>query len=155
MSYPAQAEGLVNINRTKITRKQKWEEKQLYAYFKRQTSETSQDTTCTWLRKGKLKRETESLLIVTQNNDIRTVKAKIDKTQQNSGYRLCGDKDETTNHIISAFNKLAQREYKTKLDRVGKLIHWELCKKFKFDHTNKWYMHNPESTQENETHKIV
>ena len=30
-----------NINRTKITRKQKWEEKQLYGYFKRQTSEIS------------------------------------------------------------------------------------------------------------------
>ena len=24
------------------------------------------------------------------------------------------------------------------------MIHWELCKKFKFDHTNKWYIHNPE-----------
>ena len=25
------------------------------------------------------------------------------------------------------------------------MIHWEFCKKFKFDHTNKWYMHKPES----------
>ena len=24
-------------------------------------------------------------------------------------------------------------------------IHWELCKKFKFDHMNKWYMHYAES----------
>ena len=29
------------------------------------------------------------------------------------------------------------------------LIKWELCKKFKFDHTNKWYMHNTESILEN------
>ena len=37
----------------------------------------------TWLRKGKLKRETESLLIATQNNAIRTnyVKAKKDATK--------------------------------------------------------------------------
>ena len=35
------------------------------------------------------------------------------------------------------------------------VIHWELCKKFKFDHTNKWYMHNLESILENETHKIL
>ena len=27
-------------------------------------------------------------------------------------------------------------------------------KKFKFDHKNKWYMHNPESILENETHKL-
>ena len=34
------------------------------------------------------------------------------------------------------------------------MIHWELCKKFKFDHTNEWYMHNTGSAQENETHKL-
>ena len=33
------------------------------------------------------------------------------------------------------------------MDRV---IHWELFKKFKFDHTNKWYMHNPTSVLEND-----
>ena len=28
---------------------------------------------------------------------------------------------------------------------VGKVIHWEMWKKFKFDHMNKWYMHEPSS----------
>ena len=27
--------------------------------------------------------------------------------------------------------------------------------KFKFDHMNKWYIHNPESVIENETNKIL
>ena len=47
-----------------------------------------------WLRKGNLKRETESLLIAAQNNTIRTnhIKARIDKMQQNSKCRLCGDR---------------------------------------------------------------
>ena len=35
------------------------------------------------------------------------------------------------------------------------MIHWELCKKFKFDHTNKWYIHNPTSILENETQKLL
>ena len=43
--------------------------------------------------------------------------------------------------------------YKTRHDRVGKVIHWEGCKKFEFDHKNTWFMHNPESVLENETHK--
>ena len=45
-------------------------------------------------------REAESFLIATQNNAIRTnhIKARIDKTQQNSECRLCGDRDETINH---------------------------------------------------------
>ena len=34
---------------------------------------------------------------------------------------------------------------------VGKGIHWELCKRLKFDHTTKWFMHQPESILENET----
>ena len=76
------------INRTIITRKQIWEEKQLYRYFKRQTSEISYEKT--WLRKGNLKKETESLLITAQNNAIRTnyMKVKIIKTQKiaNVGY---------------------------------------------------------------------
>ena len=29
-----------------------------------------------------------------------------------------------------------------------------MCKKFKFDHANKWYMHNPEHVLENDTHKL-
>ena len=36
-----------------------------------------------------------------------------------------------------------------------KVIFWELCKKRKFYHTDKWYMYKPESFQESETHKIL
>ena len=108
-------------------------------------------------KKKILKRETESPLIVEQNNAIRTnhVKARIDKTQQNSKYRLCSDKDETINHIISECSKLAQKKYKTKYDWVGKVIHWEMCKKFKFNHTDQWYMHNLASVLKNDTNKLL
>ena len=30
-----------------------------------------------------------------------------------------------------------------------------MCKKFKFDHTNKWYMHKPAPVQENDTQKLL
>ena len=88
------------------------------------------------------------------NNAIRTdhIKARIDKTQQNSKCRLCDDKDETINHIISECSKLAQKEYKARHDWVGKVILWEMCRKFQFDHTNKWYMHNPAPVLENDWH---
>ena len=98
--------------------------------------------------------ETEYVLIAAENNSMRTnhIKARIDKTQQNSKYRLCCDRDETINHIIS---ELEQKEYKTIQGWVGKVIYWELCKKFKFDHTNKWYRHNPTSLLENDTYKLL
>ena len=144
-------------NRTTITRKQKWGGKQLYGRFKRPISNISHKKIWTWLRKGNLKRETESLLIAAQNNPIRTnqIKARIDKTQQNSKCRLCVNRAETINHIISECSKLAQKEYKIRHDWVVKVIYWEMCKKFRFDHTNKWYMHNPASFLENETHKLL
>ena len=120
-------------NRMTITRKQKWEEKQLYGHFKPLINNISHEKTWTWLRKGNFKRETESLWIAVQNNAIRTnhIKARIDKTQQNSKYRLCSNRFETINHIISECNKLAQKEYNIRHDWVGKGIHWEMCKKFK------------------------
>ena len=62
--------------------------------------------------------------------------------------------DETINHIISECSKLALKKFKTRHDWVGKVIHWEMCKKFKFDHTNKWHMHNPAPVLENDTHKL-
>ena len=46
-------------------------------------------------------------------------------------------------------------EYKTRYDWVGKVIHKELCKMFKFPHTNKWYMHNSEFVLENEALKVL
>ena len=96
-------------NRMTITRKQKWEGKQLYGRFKRLINSISHDKTWTWLRKGNFKTEKESLLIAAQDNTIRTnhFKARIDKSQQNSKCRLCGDRDETINHIISECSKLA------------------------------------------------
>ena len=89
---------------------------------------------------------------INNNNNIKT---KIDKKQLNSKCKLCGDWDETINHIISECSKLAQTGYKTSHDWAGKVIHWELCKKWKLDHTTKWYMHKPKSVPENEKYKIL
>ena len=49
--------------------------------------------------------------------------------------------------------QIRAEKFKTRHDWVGELIIWEL--RNKFDHTNKWYMHNPESIMENETRKFL
>ena len=112
-------------NRMTITRKQKWEGKQLYGRFKRKINNISHDKTWTWLKKGNLKRETESLLITAQNNVVKTnhIKARIDKMQQNSKCRLSRDREETINHVISKCSKLVPKEYKTRHDWIGQVIH--------------------------------
>ena len=124
---------------------------------KRLINNISYEKTWTWLKKGNFKRETEFLQIAAQNNAVRTIhiKARIDTMQQNSKCRRCCNRDATINHMISECSNLAQKEYKTRHAWVGKVIHWEMCKKFKYDHTDKWYMHNPASVLENDTHKIL
>ena len=85
-----------------------------------------------------LKRETEFLLITEQNNAIRTdyIKAEIDNMQQKS--RWCEDRDQGLSFIICECNKLPRKDYKVMHDWAGKLIHRELYKKLKFDHTKKY-----------------
>ena len=63
-----------------------------------------------------------------QNQSIRTnlVKAKIDKNQGDSLYRMCTKVDESIDHIASGCSKLAQKEYKRKHDNLGKIVHWKL-----------------------------
>ena len=114
-------------NRITKTSKQKWEEKQLNGRFKRIINNILHDKTWTWLRKGNFKRETESLLMAAQNSAIRTnhIKARINKTQQNSKCRQCSDRDETINHKISVCSKLAQKEYKA---RHGWIARWSTRK---------------------------
>ena len=77
------------------------------------------------------------------------------KGVNNNKCRLCGNRDEIINHIINECSDLAQKEYKTKHDWVGKVIHWEMCNKFHFHHTNKWYMLNPAAVQKNDTYKLL
>ena len=68
---------------------------------------------------------------------------------------LCGEREEKTNHIIAECSKLSHKVYYSRHDGLDKVIHRELCKKFKLDHMNKWYMHKLESARENETQNIL
>ena len=60
-----------------------------------------------------------------------------------------------SNIMISQCCKLAKNKIKTRHNLVGRVIHWELGKKLKTDHTNKWYIHNLESVLENGTYRLL
>ena len=77
-----------------------------------------------------MKRETESLIVAAQNQSIRPnlVKAKIDKNQGDSLSRVCRNTDESIDHPVSGFSKLAQKEYKRRHDSTKK-VHWKLARK--------------------------
>ena len=102
-----------------------WEEKVLHRQYLRWTKEVKSDQCWAWLQNGDLKRETESLRVVAQNQSIRTniVKAKIDKSQGDSLRRVCRKVDESIDHIVSGCSKLVQKDYKRRHDNLGKIGH--------------------------------
>ena len=64
----------------------------LHGQFLRQTDEEAGKERWLWHRSTGIKRETESLIMATQEQAIRTnvIKAEIDKTQEESKCRMCG-----------------------------------------------------------------
>ena len=46
----------------------------------------------------------------------------------------------------------AKKSISLTMTTFGKVIHWESCENFKFNHTNVWYMHNSENVLENDSH---
>ena len=144
-------------NRKKQERMHELRQKPLHGQHMRQTEEICSERTWNWLKQGILKKETEGLILAAQDQALRTnvIKAKIDKSQEISLCRLCGKWDETVSHIVSECEKLAQKEYKRRHDKVALAIHWDLCKKLNFRSSDKWYEHEPESVQENDECKIL
>ena len=68
-----------------------------------------------WLSRGDLKFGTESLLCAAQEQAIRTnyMKYHIDKTSESLLCRMCGEIDDSVQHITSEFERLAQKIQKT------------------------------------------
>ena len=144
-------------NRKKRERQNNWKGKMLHGQFIRQTENLADEQQWMWLKDGTLKRETETLIMAAQEQAIRTnlIKAKIDKTQQESKCRMCDQADESINHILSECSKMAQKEYKRRHDWVGKKVHWEVSKRCGFDVAKKWYKHEPDAVSENNDFHIL
>ena len=68
---------------------------------------------------------------------------------------MCGKKGESMQHIKSRCEKLAQKEYKRRNDNVAKKVHWDICKKNRLEHSEKWYEHIPEGAVENKEIKVL
>ena len=92
-----------------------------------------------------------------QTQSLRTnvVKAKIDKSTSDATYRVCKQSEETVAHIVSGCSKFAQKEYKRRHDCVARALHWDLCRVYDIQTTQKWYEHQPEGVLKKENVKIL
>lgn len=134
-----------------------WSEKVMHGQFLRQTEDVRTEDSWLWLRRGTLKRETESLITAAQEQALRTNyrRAKIEQDGSSPLCRMCGERDETVSHIVSECSKLAQSEYKARHDRVATAVHWCLAKKHGLQHSDQWYQHIAEPVIENDRVKLL
>ena len=72
------------------------------------------ERTWQWVTNGDLKGCTESLIFSAQEQALRTnyIKFHIDKTIDSPSCRMCGERGESVDHLVSECSKLAQRENK-------------------------------------------
>ena len=100
-----------------------------------------------------MKNGAEALLCAAEGQAIRTnyVKHHINKTSSEIPLcRLCGEKGQSVQHLVSRCEKLAQKEYKRRHSNLTKKAYWDLCKKNGLEHAEKWYKHVPDGAIENE-----
>ena len=92
-----------------------------------------------------------------QEQSLRTRKVMRDIDHRNIDpkCRLCGEKDETVEHLVSACSKLAQIQYKQRHDKVASIIHWRLCKKYGIPVQRDWYKHEIQKIIESSSVKIL
>ena len=71
----------------------------------------------------------------------------VEKSDVSPMCRMCNTAEETVFHIVSECRVHAQTEYKGRHDKLAKVIHWDLCKKYGVKVQSKWYDHVPEKVE--------
>jgi len=140
------------------TRIERWQSKALHGqYIKDIEGKVDCDNTWNWLTNGELKKETEGFILAAQDQALRTnaIKARIDNTTEDSKCRLCKEKEETVDHLVSTCSKIAQTDYKERHNKVASMLHWNLCKKYHLPAAEKWWEHKVEKVLQNEEAKIL
>ena len=123
--------------------KKGWREEPLRGKYPLRTDHADVETTHQWLSSSSLKGETEGFILAAQDQSrsTRVYQTRILKNGADPNCRLCTEKEETVDHIISACPTIVNIEYLQRHVRVAKFIHWTLCKNFNLPHTEKWYEH--------------
>ena len=91
-----------------------------------------------------------------QASMMNVIKSRKDKQDVSLICRMYGKREETIAHVVAECENLAQKQYKNwRHDRVRRIIHWELCRRYGFKCTEKWYYNIPKGVLENENSKIL
>ena len=103
-----------------------------------------------WLKSGGLKSETEGFIIAVQDQAIKTnyYRRNILNDGSDPMCRICGQYQETIDHIVAGCPELAKTEYLHRHDKAASYLHWNRCKELNINVEEKWYEHEPQTVTE-------
>ena len=99
-----------------------------------------------WVTKGFVSKRTEGFIFAAQEQALQTnwLKSRILGGDFDNRCRKCKGFPETVSHLVSGCPNLAQLEFKTRHDRVGLRVYWELCRKFNIRCSDRWFKETPD-----------
>ena len=139
------------------SRTERWQDKALHGKFHQNISKIADlNKSYQWLEKTNIRDNTEALIMAAQEQALKTraIEAKIYHTRQDSKCRLCGENDETIQHIVSGCKKLAGTAYTERHNQVALIVYRKICKVYDLEVPQKWW-DIPEKVTENDRAKIL
>ncbi|XP_030751033.1 uncharacterized protein LOC115878627 [Sitophilus oryzae] len=128
-NYIALNRDKILIERNKI---ESLEQKRLHGQFYRNLNKPRIDRegSTAWLSNSGLQGETESLIIATQDQALKTryYQKNILKQSIDSKCRMCNRAEEHISHLVAGCSTLAPTEYTSRHNKVAAYIHWIICK---------------------------
>ena len=124
----------------------------MHGQYPKRTKEkdVDQDKTHSWLSAPGLKSETEGFIIAAQDQCIKInyYRNKILKDGTDPMCRICGQFQETIDHLVSGCPELAKTEYIQRHNKAAAYLHWVICKHYNIKVQDKHYEHEPAAVTE-------
>ncbi|CAH2093004.1 unnamed protein product [Euphydryas editha] len=152
-----------NIKSAIIKKKiQVWKSKPLHNQFYKLVLEKNnidKDLSFRWLKKQLVSPILEATVFAIQDQSIITKQFERDITKKSTDgkCRICAEKDETIQHIVSGCEKLAGKHYVQRHNNIVQYIFWLLSKKHNFETNEFWWKDSLKQPQvkENDTAKLM
>lgn len=131
-----------------------WKSKELHGRYIHTAYSEHIDTKATlqWLCNSNLFAETEGFMMAIQDQNVPTLNYKKYILKENiasTSCRICHQKSETIEHILSACSILAPKEYTRRHNNVAKIVHQSICKLYdETTATTPYYKYQPRNIVE-------
>jgi len=139
-------------------RLQQWRNKSLHGEFLRKVDKGGElSLSFYWLKYGRLKIQTEAQLVAAQDQalGVRAVQNRIYGMAVPLNCRVCGAVPEYVDHLLSSCTPLAPTMYMQRHNRIGKIIHWSILKRFNSAVSRNYWDHDPVAVVENQEMKVL